>query len=149
MILAMTSSAKQESYSTFEVVIEWDQVVERNEKEFADTIKTIIEALVEAVTATVPIMSQEAAVNLLASYIDTMHEYANDNPEIPGERERIMKDRLASMRLEDSQFLESQLDEIDQLLEEAGVNPQDPQISKLADQLKTALAKFKSSKTEE
>ena len=36
-------------------------------------------------------ISLDAAVDLLAQYIDTMKEYATDDPEIPGERERIIK----------------------------------------------------------
>lgn len=147
MILAITSMAKSKSFASYKVDIGWDEVVERNEKEFAETIKAVIDALVSATSSDVPIMSQEAATNLLAKYIDTMNEYVTDDDEVPGERERIMKDRLTNMRLEDSQFLSDQLDEIDQLLEEAGANPQDPQVAKLADQLRTAMQKFKKGST--
>jgi hypothetical protein len=64
-------------------------------------------------------ISMEAATEFLAQYITTMNEYISDDPEVPGERERIMKTRLMRMRLEDGQFLKSQTKEIDEVLERA------------------------------
>jgi len=64
-------------------------------------------------------ISLEAAAQFLAQYIGTMNDYISDDPEVPGERERIMKTRLMRMRLEDGQFLKSQTEEIDRELEGA------------------------------
>jgi hypothetical protein len=46
-----------------------------------------------------------------------MNDYISDNPETPGERERILKTRILMARLEDAEFLEKQRDEIDKELE--------------------------------
>ncbi len=61
-------------------------------------------------------ISLDAASEFLAQYIDTMNDFISDNPEIIGERDRIMRTRLMNMRLEDSQFLEKQKKEIDKEL---------------------------------
>jgi len=63
-------------------------------------------------------ISLDAAVDLLAQYIDTMHEYATDDPEIPGERERIIKSWIMRRRLEDGEGLEEQRQEIERELED-------------------------------
>jgi len=139
MVLAMTAKAKTQSFSTYAVEIVWDEVIERDEKEYAETIKTIIEALSRALDLPIPLISQEAAVNTLSRYIDTMQDYIVDDDQIEDERTKIMGDRLTSMRLEDGQFLEEQLSEIDELLEAAGAKQKDPQIAKLANQLRALL----------
>ena len=62
-------------------------------------------------------ISLDAAVDLLAQYIDTMQEYATDNPELPGERERIIKSWIIRRRLEDGEGLEEQRQEIEREIE--------------------------------
>ena len=62
-------------------------------------------------------ISLDAAVDLLAQYIDTMQEYATDSPELPGERERIIKSWIMRRRLEDGEGLEEQRQEIERELE--------------------------------
>lgn len=115
MLLAMYSKATGKRFATYETTITWDAVVERDEKEFAETLDTIVKALVNAVEGNV--MSLDAAVDLLKQYVDTMKDYISDDDEMPGERERIMKTRLLMMRLEDGQFLDDQKAEIDKELE--------------------------------
>jgi hypothetical protein len=61
-------------------------------------------------------ISLDAAVDLLQQYIDTMQEYATDDPELPGERERIIKSWIMRRRLEDGEGLEEQRQEIDREL---------------------------------
>ena len=61
-------------------------------------------------------ISLDAAVNLLAQYIDTMQEYATDDPELPGERERIIKSWYLRSRLEDTEGLFDQLRDIEKVL---------------------------------
>jgi len=46
-----------------------------------------------------------------------MHEYATDDPELPGERERIVKSWLLRRRLEDAEGLEEQKAEVEKELE--------------------------------
>lgn len=114
VILAMTASSENRSFSTYKTVLEWDDIDPRSGKEIAEEIKTIIEALDTALTG--EFMSLESAVDLLAQYIETMNRYISDDQEIPGERERIITSRLTKMRLEDGQFNEEQSKEIDKLL---------------------------------
>jgi len=38
----------------------------------------------------------------------TMNDYISDDPEVPGERERILRTRLLLARLEEGQLLESE-----------------------------------------
>lgn len=117
MILVMSSKLKAKSdFASYDVEITWDPVVERDEKEFAETIKTLVDALDGAINA--QIISQEAAVNLLAQYIDTMNEFVSDSPEIPGERERIVKTWIMRRRLEDGEQLMEENKKINQLLNE-------------------------------
>jgi hypothetical protein len=47
-----------------------------------------------------------------------MQEYASDDPELPGERERIIKSWIMRRRLEDAEGLKDQLEEIDKELED-------------------------------
>ena len=114
MLLAMYSKATGKRFESHETTVNWDAVVERDEKEYADTLKTITDALDTALKGN--FISLDAAVNFLKQYIDTMLDFVTDDPELPGERERIMKTRLMQMRLEDSQFLDSQKTAIDKEL---------------------------------
>jgi len=88
--------------------------MERDEKEYADTINTLATALNTALLG--GFISTDAAVDLLSQYIDTMHEYATDDPELPGERERIVKSWLLRRRLEDAEGLEEQKAEVEKEL---------------------------------
>jgi hypothetical protein len=45
-----------------------------------------------------------------------MREYETDDPELPGERERIIRTWLLQRRLEDGELLEAQKEEIDKEL---------------------------------
>ncbi len=114
MVLAMTAQAEGKKYETYETTVLWDEIDPRDEREVAEVLERIVNALVLAIQNA--LISQEAAVEFLRQYIDTMNDYISDNPEIPGERERIMKTRLMMMRLEDGQFLEQQKQEIDKEL---------------------------------
>jgi hypothetical protein len=114
MLLAMYSESNNVKFANHDVTLTWDVVVERDEKEFAETLKLIAQALKEALEG--EFISIDAAVQFLAQYIDTMNDYITDDPEIPGERERIMRTRLMQMRLEDGQFLQKQKEEIDREL---------------------------------
>ena len=106
MLLVMHSKMSGKKFDSYEVAITWDAVIERDEKEYADTINTLVNALNTALFG--GFISLDAAVNLLQQYIDTMQEYATDDPTIPGERERIIKSWIMRRRLEDGEGLEEQ-----------------------------------------
>lgn len=114
MLLVMHSKITGKKFESYEVGIAWDAVIERDEKEYADTINTLVNALNTALLG--GFISLEAAVDLLAQYIDTMKEYATDDPEIPGERERIIKSWYLRSRLEDTEGLLDQLQDIEKAL---------------------------------
>ncbi len=115
MLLVMQSKMTGKKFDSYDVEITWDAVIERDEKEYADTIKTLVDALNTALMG--GFISLDAAVDLLQQYIDTMNEYATDDPELPGERERIIKSWLMRRRLEDGEGLERQAEEINRELE--------------------------------
>ncbi len=54
----------------------------------------------------------------LAQYIDTMAEWIADDPELPGERERIIKERILTARLDGAE--EEELELIEKALQLAG-----------------------------
>lgn len=116
MVLIMNSTANGKKFGSYDVEIEWDAVLERDEKEYAETINTLVNALSTALLN--GLISLDAAVDLLQQYIVTMQEYASDDPELPGERERIIKSWIMRRRLEDAEGLKDQLEEIDKELED-------------------------------
>ncbi|ACV64896.1 hypothetical protein Dtox_4229 [Desulfofarcimen acetoxidans DSM 771] len=114
MVLAMTAMAGNKKAGSYATVLEWDEVNPRDEKEVAEVLDKVTTALKTAMEA--EIISEEAAVEFLKQYINTMNNYINDDPEIPGEREKLMRTKLQKMRLEDSQFLDEQKAKIDKEL---------------------------------
>ncbi len=115
MLLVMHSKMTGKKFDSYDVAITWDAVIERDEKEYADTINTLVNALNTALMG--GFISMDAAVDLLQQYIDTMQEYATDDPELPGERERIIKSWIMRRRLEDGEGMERQQEEINRELE--------------------------------
>jgi len=114
MLLVMKSKITGKKYESYEVGITWDAVIERDEKEYADTINILVNALNTALLG--GFISMDAAVDLLAQYIDTMQDYVTDDPELPGERERIIKSWYLRSRLEDTEGLLDQLQDIEKAL---------------------------------
>ncbi|MGE5552838.1 MAG: phage portal protein [Betaproteobacteria bacterium] len=114
VVLAMTARATGKRFATHATVLEWDEIDQRDEKDVAETLERIVNALVQAIQNS--LISLEAAVEFLRQYIGTMQEYVSDDPEIPGERERILKTRLLLARLEDGRILEEE----EQALKAAG-----------------------------
>jgi len=114
MLLVMHSKKTGKKFESYEVGITWDAVIERDEKEYAETVKTLVDALNMAYMSN--LISDEAAIELLRQYIDTMREYQSDDPEIPGERERIIKSWYLRSRLEDTEGLLDQLQDIEKVL---------------------------------
>ena len=82
IVLAMTTVAENIAIKNYNGVITWDDIDPRDGKEVAEEIEVITKALDRAVKG--QFMSQEAAVDYLAGYIETMRPW--DDPEQPGDQ---------------------------------------------------------------
>jgi len=123
MVLAMTAQAESARFSTHATEILWDEINPKDEAKVAETLERIVNALNVAVTGS--LISHEAAVQYLATFVDTMNDYLTDDPELPGERERIIKSKLLLDRLNDgTEGAPEEKDEIDQILKR--FKPQKP-----------------------
>lgn len=119
MLLAMQSVATSRNYITHETDIVWDDIDPRDEVEVAKALKDMVEALVKGVGAW--LISQEAAVNYLAGYIETMMSFESEEEGIEGERERIVRDKIAmSGGLEDRALMDEERELIQKALEQLG-----------------------------
>ena len=118
IVLAMTAQAEGRKFSTYATTLEWDEVDPRDEKEVAETLERIVNALVQALQN--GLISLEAAVQFLRQYIETMNDYLSDDPEIPGERERIIRTKILMARLEDGELAEEEQKLIDKALGNVG-----------------------------
>ncbi len=125
MVIMMEAQGQGVSIANAQVMIAWDTIDPRDTTDVANTLKTTVDALATAVNN--GLMSDEAAIDFLRGQIDTMNEFSSDDPEIIGERERIVK----------SQRLRSRYQDYEGWLEEAR------QIEEIADALKKADAKEK------
>jgi hypothetical protein len=106
MVLAMTAQAEGKRYGTYETTVLWDEINPRDEREVAEVLERVTNALNTALQG--GFISLDAATQFLAKYVETMNDWMSDDPEIPGERERIVKTRLLLARLEEGQLLEAE-----------------------------------------
>lgn len=111
MVLVMSAKSVGVNFNSYGVTLGWDEVSAKDDKELAETLDKITNALDKALSGN--FISEEAAVNFLAQYIDTMSEYISDDPEIVGEREKIIKTKMLRYRLDDAAGLEDEKKEID------------------------------------
>lgn len=116
MALAMTAAGENQAFATYATTVLWDEIDPRDGGEVADALWKTTQALNTAVLG--GFLSREAAAMFLAQYIDTMAEWVADDPELPGERERIIKDRILMARLDGAE--ESELEMIEKALQLAG-----------------------------
>jgi len=116
MALAMTAAGENQAFATYATTVLWDEIDPRDDGEVADALWKTTQALNTAVLG--GFLSREAAAMFLAQYIDTMAEWVADDPELPGERERIIKDRILMARLDGAE--ESELEMIEKALQLAG-----------------------------
>ncbi len=114
IVLAMTAKAEGRRFPTHATTILWDKIDPRDGKDIAQELLFIAQALNTALLG--GFISLDAAADFLAQYIETMNVFISDDPEIPGERERILKTRLLLARLEDGEGLEKQWKEIEKEL---------------------------------
>jgi len=76
----------------------------------------VVQALVQAIDA--DLISLEAAVQYLKLFVPTMMDYLTDDPEQPGERERIIRTKILRARLEDPTGLAAEKD-VEKVLQQA------------------------------
>jgi hypothetical protein len=110
IVLAMTSQAEGRAFATYATTLLWDEVDPRDESDVADTLEKITRAMNTGVMG--GFLSLEAAAMFLAQYVDTMNEWLSDDPEVPGERERIIKTRILMNRMDDGDLAGQELDVI-------------------------------------
>lgn len=115
MVLIMSSNSTGFKYSSYDVAIGWDEVNSKDEKEAAETLEKISNALSKCLDS--GIISEESAVNFLSQYIDTMSNYINDDPEIIGEREKIIKTKMLRYRMDDVVGLNDEVDNIQKAID--------------------------------
>lgn len=116
IVLAMTAASENISFSSYETVTTWDKIDPRTGEEIANELKYTVDALTMALKSDV--ISHEATVKHLSTLIETMNDYETDDPDIVGEKDRIMKSRLERDRMPDSEFLEKQLNQINKTIDE-------------------------------
>lgn len=114
MVLTMSSLVSGQKFKDHTVSLGWDEVDPRDDKAMSETLKNITAALNVGLMA--DIISEEAAVDFLAQYIDTMAEYNSNDPEVVGEREKIMRTRRLRNRFRDHEGWVDEVREIDEAL---------------------------------
>jgi hypothetical protein len=115
IVLAMTAQAEGRKFSTYATTLLWDEIDPRDESDVAETLQKITTALSTAMQS--GIISQEAAAQFLAQYIETMNDWLSDDPEVPGERERIIRTKIIMRRIEDGDMDGMELEEIGKALD--------------------------------
>ena len=114
IVLAIESEARIQSFTTHSVTIGWDEIDPRDEEKVSKTLDNVTKSLKTSLDA--GIISEESAVDYLGQYIDTMNSYITNNPETPGEREKIVRTRRLRNRLQDNDGWLDELLEIDENL---------------------------------
>lgn len=114
IILAMTAQAEGKRFSTYATTLEWDDIDPRDGKDVAEELYNVAQALNIAVIG--GFLSIESASDFLKDYITTMHDFISADKEAPGERERIIRDKIMQARLEDGEGLESEKGIIEKIL---------------------------------
>jgi hypothetical protein len=110
IVLAMTAQAEGRAFATYATTLLWDEVDPRDESDVADTLVKIAQALNTALMG--GFISIDAAAQFLAEYVDTMRDWLSDDPEVPGERERLIRTRILMNRLDDGDLAGQELDVI-------------------------------------
>lgn len=119
VVLAMHSQAEGKKFASHATTLLWDEVNPKDDKDLAETLERFVNALKTAIES--GLMSLEAAVMFLKGYVETMNDYVSDDPEIPGERERIIRTKILLSRLEEGELTESERRLIEEAL--AGKTP--------------------------
>ncbi len=118
MLLSMWEQSGGYSVDTYDTVVDWDEITEKDKKALAETLERVVKALSQAVQD--GLMGLESAVEFLQQYVPTMMNWISDDPETPGERERIIRTLIMRRRLEDGEGLKDEGKAIDELLGNEG-----------------------------
>ena len=102
MYLAMWAQVENRTLDTFHVDVGWDEVSPRNDKEVAETVKTLVEGLVQAVESN--LMSLDAATEFLREFVPSMLPWVDPDAD-DDERRRVAKTMQLMNRLRDGQGL--------------------------------------------
>lgn len=100
MYLAMWAKVENRVLETYQVDIGWDELSPKNDKETADTIKTLVEGLVTGIEA--GLVSVDAAAEFLREFVPTMLPYLDPDAD-DDERRRIARSFTLMQRLQDGQ----------------------------------------------
>lgn len=103
MYLAMWSKVNNRTLESYQVGIGWDELSPRNDKEVAETIKTLVEGLVAGLEA--GLVSVDAAAEFLREFVPSMLPWVDPDAD-DDERRRVAKTFLLRRRLEDGLGLE-------------------------------------------
>ncbi len=117
MVLVMSANGTGINYSSYNVTIGWDEINPRDDKELAETLDKLASAMDKALEG--GFISEESAVDFLTKYIDTMNKYVSDDPEIMGEREKIIQTRVMRQRMENASDLIDEEDSIQSAINKA------------------------------
>ena len=107
MALSMISSISGRNYKSYNVEIEWDAVMDKDEQSDAQTLYVITQALSNALDSN--IISIQSAVDYLAKYIDTMETWEQ-------EQSRIEDTKMLNKPIEEAYQQNKQLKNIDDIL---------------------------------
>ncbi len=102
MYLAMWAKVENRVLDTYQVDIGWDELSPKNDKETADTIKTLVEGLVTGIEA--GLVSVDAAAEFLREFVPTMLPYLDPDAD-DDERRRVARSFTLLQRLQDGQGL--------------------------------------------
>lgn len=100
MYLAMWAKVENRTLDTYQVDVGWDELSPKNDKETADTIKTLVEGLVAGIEANV--VSVDAAAEFLREFIPSMLPWADPDAD-DDERRRVAKSMLWRKRIDDGE----------------------------------------------
>lgn len=104
MLLAMWEKANgRNAIQTYNTWLDWEEIVPKDEEKIATVIEKLVNAFAKAVETR--LMSLEAAASYLADFVPTMMQWAGEDEEEPGERERIIRDAVLAARLGDAEDL--------------------------------------------
>ena len=105
MYLAMWAKVENRALDTYQVDIGWDELSPKNDKETADTIKTLVEGLVTGMEA--GLISVNAAAEFLREFVPSMLPWADPDGD-DDERRRVAASFTLMQRLQDGQGLPSE-----------------------------------------
>jgi len=102
MYLAMWAQVENRTLETYQVDVGWDEISPRNDKEMAETVKTLVEGLVQAVES--GLMGIDSAAEFLREFVPSMLPWVDPDAD-DDERRRVAKSLELLNRLRDGEGL--------------------------------------------